>query len=167
MARESVPVINLSIVGPANATLERVVGAMLKRGHLLVAAVGNDGPAAPPLYPASYRGVIGVSAVDRRGRVLPEAGRGAQVMFAAPGHHMVSAAPGEPAYRPVRGTAFAAPIVAALLAQRLTQPDRASAAAAVAALAQQALRANGTSASNESGLGIVGQAFRTDPASAQ
>lgn len=167
MAQENVPVINLSIVGPANATLERVVAAMVRRGHLLVAAVGNDGPAAPPLYPASYRGVVGVSAVDKRGRVLPEAGRGPQVMFAAPGNHMVSAAPGQPAYRQVRGTSFAAPIVAALLAGALTQPDRAAAADALAALAAQAVRSGGVSASNDSGLGIVGQAFRIDPASVQ
>ncbi|QYF96052.1 S8 family serine peptidase [Massilia sp. PAMC28688] len=164
MAREKVPVINLSIVGPSNQTLERVVGTMVRRGHLLVAAVGNDGPAAPPLYPASYPGVVGVSAVDKRGRVLPEAGRGPQVMFAAPGNHMVSAAPGAPPYRQVRGTSFAAPIVAGLLADGLSQPDRTQAAAAVAALARQALREDGTSASNESGLGVVGQAFRIDPA---
>ena len=30
--------------------------ALVARGHLVVAAVGNDGPAAPPLYPAAYPG---------------------------------------------------------------------------------------------------------------
>ncbi|UUZ52743.1 S8 family serine peptidase [Massilia sp. H-1] len=138
MARERVAVVNLSIVGPPNQTLERVVGAMVKRGHLLVAAVGNDGPAAPPLYPASYPGVVGVSAVDKRGRVLPEAGRGAHVMFAAPGNNMVSAAPGAPPYRQVRGTSFASPIVAAMLALTLSRPDQSAAAGAVASLAAAA-----------------------------
>ncbi len=38
LAREQVGVINLSIVGPANQTLEKVVAAMVRRGHLLVAA---------------------------------------------------------------------------------------------------------------------------------
>ncbi|HEX7156677.1 MAG TPA: S8 family serine peptidase, partial [Burkholderiaceae bacterium] len=85
MARERVPVVNISLVGPSNATLARVVAALLGRGHLVVAAVGNDGPAAPPLYPASYPGVVGVTAVDARDRVLPEAARGPQVAFAAPG----------------------------------------------------------------------------------
>lgn len=160
MAREQVAVINLSIVGPPNQTLERVVGAMVKRGHLLVAAVGNDGPAAPPLYPASYPGVVGVSAVDKRGRVLPEAGRGRQVMFAAPGNHMVSAAPGAPPYRQVRGTSFASPIVAALLAGTLHRPDKAAAAAALATLAATA-KTGGTP--EETGKGIVGQAYRVDP----
>ena len=31
---------------------------------MLVAAVGNDGPFAPPLYPAPYAGVVGVTGVS-------------------------------------------------------------------------------------------------------
>lgn len=162
MAVHKVPVINLSIVGPPNRTLERAVAALLRRGHLLVAAVGNDGPAAPPLYPASYPGVIGVSAVDKRGRVLPEAARGPQVRFAAPGNDMVSAALGQPPYRRVRGTSFAAPIVAALLADRLPAPEPAAAAAALATLVQQA---GSVTPNTETGHGIVGTSYRIDPAS--
>ena len=160
MAQQQVAVVNLSIVGPPNRTLERAVAAMVRRGHLLVAAVGNDGPAAPPLYPASYPGVVGVSAVDRRGKVLPEAARGPQVMFAAPGNDMVSASPGEPPYRRVRGTSFAAPVVAALLAGRLSRPEPELARAALADLVRQASGA----VEGETGRGIVGMAARTDPA---
>jgi subtilisin family serine protease len=163
LAREQVPVINLSLVGPSNQALERMVAAMVARGHLLVAAVGNDGPAAPPLYPASYPGVVGVTAVDRQGRPLPEAARGPQVLFAAPGNQMVSASPGEPAYRPVRGTSFAAPLVAGLLAPSLARPDRKQALEAVAALAQKA-GGDGKTVSNVLGHGIVGAELRTDPA---
>jgi hypothetical protein len=163
LAREQVPVINLSLVGPPNQALERMVAAMLARGHLLVAAVGNDGPAAPPLYPASYPGVVGVTAVDRRGQPLPEAARGPQVAFAAPGNHMVSASPGDPAYRPVRGTSYAAPIVAGLLAPTLPRPDRQQARDAVAALARQASGGSAT-VSNVLGYGIVGADLRVDPA---
>lgn len=160
MAQRQVPVINISLVGPANATMERVVAAMVRRGHLLVAAVGNDGPAAPPLYPASYPGVVGVSAVDRKGQVLPEAARGPQVMFAAPGSQLVSAALGEPPYRIVRGTSFAAPVVAAMLAPALPRPGVAAARDALAALAAQA-----KDAGSDTGHGVVGTAFRNDPAS--
>jgi len=158
---QQVGVVNISLVGPANALLGRAVAAMQARGHLLVAAVGNDGPAAPPLYPASYPGVVGVTGVDRRGRPLPEAARGPQVKFAAPGSQMVSAAPGTPPYRQVRGTSFAAPIVAALLAQRLPRPDRTGAARAVDALAREA---GAAVANDETGYGIVGASLRTDPA---
>jgi subtilisin family serine protease len=164
LARERVGVINVSLVGPPNVALERVVAAMVRRGHLLVAAVGNDGPAAPPLYPASYPGVVGVSAVDRQGRTLPEAARGPQVLFAAPGNNMVSAAPGAPPFRQVRGTSFAAPIVAGLLAPSLPQPSPADARRAIARLAKQADKTN-ASADNATGYGIVGAAFRTDPSS--
>ncbi|MGJ7914349.1 S8 family serine peptidase [Massilia sp. LXY-6] len=162
LAREQVAVINLSLVGPPNQALERIVAAMLARGHLLVAAVGNDGPAAPPLYPASYPGVVGVTAVDRRNQPLPEAARGPQVQFAAPGNNMVSASPGEPSYRAVRGTSFAAPLVAGLLAPALTRPDRVRAREALAALARQA--GDGTTVSNTLGYGIVGADLRIDPA---
>jgi hypothetical protein len=163
LAGERVAVINVSLVGPPNKTLELAVGAMVKRGHLLVAAVGNDGPAAAPLYPASYPGVVGVSAVDRQGRALPEAARGPQVMFAAPGHQMVSAAIGAPPYRIVRGTSFAAPIVAALLAEQLERPDPAAARMALQALTKQAVRADANAVSNETGYGVLGATLRNDP----
>lgn len=163
LAREGVAVVNISLVGPRNAALGRAVEAMLARGHLLVAAVGNDGPGAPPLYPASYPGVIGVSGVDRRGQPLPEAGRGPQVMFAAPGSHMVSAVPGSPPYRQVRGTSYAAPIVAALLARHLQRPDRDEARRAVSLLVREAAAGGPGSVSNATGHGVLGASLRTDP----
>jgi subtilisin family serine protease len=132
MAREHVAVINVSLVGPRNKLMERVVKTLVARGHLVIAAVGNDGPAAPPLFPASYEGVIGVTAVDEKHRVLMEACRGKQVDFAAQGADM-SAASGAPnVYVPVRGTSFAAPIIALMFAVDLPAPDPARAQTAVA-----------------------------------
>lgn len=128
MSREKVAVINVSLVGPRNALLERVVAQLVTRGHVIVAAVGNDGPASPPLYPAAYDGVVGVTGVDSKHRVLVEACRGKQVDFAALGAD-VSAASAEPAsYAVVRGTSFAAPLVTALLAE-LPAPDSGARAA--------------------------------------
>jgi subtilisin family serine protease len=115
MAREHVAVINISLVGPDNPVLARAVQAMITRGHVLVSAVGNDGPAAPPLYPAAYPGVIGVSGVDAHDRVLPESGSGEQVDFCASG--VIGS--GRDA---LRGTSFAAPIVARKAAQLLDAP---------------------------------------------
>jgi hypothetical protein len=117
LARERAGVINLSLVGPHNRLLERVVQAMAARGHVLIAAVGNDGPAAPPLYPAAYPEVIGVTAVDARLRALPEAARGPQVDFAAPAAALRVAVPGGD-WDSARGTSFAAPLVARIAAQR-------------------------------------------------
>jgi len=132
MARERVAVINVSLVGPRNKLMERVVATLIARGHVIVAAVGNDGPAAPPLYPASYEGVIGVTAVDEKHLVLIEACRGKQVDFAAQGADMNAAAAAPNVYVDVRGTSFAAPIIAMLFAGDVDTPDPALAQLALA-----------------------------------
>jgi hypothetical protein len=107
-------VINISLVGPPNKLVQRAIQIVQSRGIEVVAAVGNDGPAAPPQYPASYPGVIAVTAVDSRGRALPEAGKAGHLDFAAPGADMAAALPGQ-GYSRVRGTSFAAPLAAARL----------------------------------------------------
>lgn len=162
MAQVRAPVVNISLVGPANLTLEAAVAAVQKRGHVVVAAVGNDGPAAPPLYPAAYPGVVGVTAVDARGRALPEAARGPQVDFAAPGADMAAAA--ARGFVGVRGTSFAAPIVAAELSQRLLSPDPRSAAEAVAALARAAKDAGSPGPDRTYGHGVIGVEHAISPA---
>jgi subtilisin family serine protease len=161
MVRQQVAVINVSLVGPPNAMLERAVGALTQRGFVIVAAVGNDGPAAPPLYPASYPGVIGVTAVDSHNKALIEAARGPQVMFASPGAD-IAAANGE-GYAEVRGTSFASPIVAALLAARLSAPSPTLAAAAIADLAHSALQAGKATRDLTYGFGLVGTEYRIAP----
>ncbi|GGE17365.1 hypothetical protein GCM10011529_24860 [Polymorphobacter glacialis] len=110
-----VRIVNISLVGPPNILVERAIAASRKHGMLVVAAVGNDGPAAPPLYPASYDGVIAVTGVDGRERALAEAGRASHLDFAAPGADLAAAIPAG-GFALVRGTSFAAPLVAARLA---------------------------------------------------
>jgi subtilisin family serine protease len=112
---EGVPVLTISLVGPANPILARVVAAAQARGAIIVAAVGNDGPASPPSYPASYPGVIAVTGVDSRDRVLIEAGHATHLDYAAPGADML-AANAKGASIAVRGTSFATPLVAATIA---------------------------------------------------
>jgi len=107
-------VITISLVGPSNALVQRAIQAVQARGIQVVAAVGNDGPAAPPQYPASYPGVIAVTGVDAHGRALVEAGRATHLDVAAPGADMAAALPGQ-GYARVRGTSFAAPLAAARL----------------------------------------------------
>jgi subtilisin family serine protease len=154
MVENHVPVINISLVGPPNLTLETAVRAAVARGALIVAPVGNDGPAAPPLYPASYPGVIAVTAVDARGRLLFEAGHALHVDFAAPGAGLnVPRARG--GFAEVRGTSFAAPIVAGRLARLLLEPDPARARQAVGRLAAQARRVGGSGAASVYGFGLV------------
>src|SRR5256885_2929783 len=164
--REQVPVINVSLGGPPNRTLAGIGQTVLARGRLVVAAVGNDGPAAPPLYPAAWPGVVGVTAVDARQRVLVEALRGAQVKFAAPGADMAAAGPRQ-GYALVRGTSFASPIVAGLLALELPTPDESAARQAVAALAARAVDLRTPGLDPVYGHGLVGADLRRQPALAR
>jgi subtilase family protein len=161
LVREHVPVVNVSLVGPPNVMLENVVRMVIARGHVIVAAVGNDGPAAPPLYPASYPDVVGVTAVDAHERALLEACRGKQVKFSAPGADMSAANPAQ-SYAVVRGTSFASPIVAGLLAEALSQPDTAAAQRAVSALAAHAIDLGAPGPDPIYGFGLVGGDLRPE-----
>jgi hypothetical protein len=142
-------VINISLVGPPNRLVQRAIQIVQSRGIEVVAAVGNDGPAAPPQYPASYPGVIAVTAVDAGGRALPEAGRASHLDFAAPGADMAAATPGN-GYTRVRGTSFASPLAAARL---------------LAAGSPGALIAEARPGKGRVGRGIVCGACRIDPRS--
>lgn len=122
-------VISISLVGPRNPLLERAVTAARDRGAVIVAAVGNDGPAAPPAYPASYKDVLAITAVDKRNRPLIEAGRATHLDYAAPGTD-IAALDRTGKLVPVRGTSFAAPLVAARAAAML---DRGATVRTVAA----------------------------------
>lgn len=113
-----VRVVSISLVGPSNPLLVRAIEAAHRRGAVIVAAVGNDGPAAPPSYPASYPGVIAVTAVDGHNQPLIEAGRALHLDYAAPGADML-AANSAGRWARVRGTSFAAPLVAARAAAAL------------------------------------------------
>jgi subtilisin family serine protease len=155
MADQQVGVINVSLVGPKNLLLERIVGALIARGHIIVAAVGNDGPSAPPLYPAAYPEVVGVTGVDARRHVLIEAERGPQVMFAALGADLTAAGL-DRGYAAVRGTSFAAPTVAALLASMAPLPDKRVSLEAINALAKKAIDLGPAGRDLTYGFGLVG-----------
>ncbi|AYG96423.1 peptidase S8 [Brevundimonas naejangsanensis] len=156
IVEQRVQVVNVSLVGPRNALVERAVERAQARGITVVAAVGNDGPAAPPLYPASYEGVVGVTAVNARNRVLPEAGRGPQVDFAAPGADMAAAGPAG-TWTSVRGASFASPIVAGLLT------GLGGDATAVQTLSRSALDLGDRGRDPVYGAGLVGADLRVAP----
>lgn len=120
LATRRIPVVNVSITGPDSGVLSAVVARAIERGTIVVAAAGNDGPAAPPVYPAAFSNVVGVTAVDEGGRVYRRANRGQHVDFAALGVRVPVASPnGGVEY--VSGTSYAAPLIAAAFAHRYTQ----------------------------------------------
>ena len=159
MAREKIAVVNISLVGAKSPLLTGLVRAMTSRGFLLVAAVGNDGPSAPPLFPAAYPEVVGVTGVDANRKVLPEACRGEQVDFAAQGSNVVAAAAGG-GFGEIRGTSFATPIVTGLLARTLDAPDPAKAREALASLESGALDLGKEGPDPTYGKGLVGADLR-------
>lgn len=165
MARERVPVVNISLVGAKSVLLTSLVRVTGQRGHLMVAAVGNDGPSAPPLYPAAYPEVVGVTGVDAKERVLPEACRGKHVAYAAPGADMRAAAL-DGGWNEVRGTSFASPIVAGLLAAALPKPNPAQARKALEQLTAGAVDLGPKGVDTTYGKGLVGAALRV-PADAE
>lgn len=113
-------VVTISLVGPRNAVLGRAIAAAQRKGVVVVAAVGNDGPASPPSYPASYNGVVAVTAVDGKRRALIEAGRALHLDYAAPGADIYGRnAKGRRIE--LRGTSFATPLVAARAAQAIAR----------------------------------------------
>jgi hypothetical protein len=136
LVARAVVVANLSFAGPANALLQDAGANATRRGMLIVAAAGNDGPSSPARFPAAYDWAVAVTAVDRRNNVYARAVRGPHIAFAAPGVRVQlpdrAMRPG-----PLRsGTSYAAPHVTAALSVRRAATQASS--DVVAALAAEA-----------------------------
>jgi len=116
LVQQKTSVINMSLSGPADPLLEIALNKVMEKGSIIVAAVGNGGPAAAPLYPAAYPGVVAVTAVDKQQHVYLQANRGRHVAFSAPGVNIPTANAGG-GYRIRSGTSIAAPFVSAILAE--------------------------------------------------
>lgn len=115
MQGRDVQLVNISLAGPYNALLDRVVQRATSKGMIMIAAVGNDGPDAAPRYPAAFDDVIAVTAIDRARNVYERAVRGDHVDFSAPGVDVFVNNGGEFAQY-LSGTSVAAPFVTALIA---------------------------------------------------
>ncbi len=145
-------VINMSLEGPPNRALADLVRRAQARGCVIVAAAGNGGPAAPPAYPAAYPSVVAVTAVDARGGIYTYANRGSYIMFAARGV-AVKVPQADNTWSSLSGTSYAAPVVSALIGERLTRQDSHAAAQVIAALQQEA-KAVGTPHSRDTTYGF-------------
>jgi subtilisin family serine protease len=113
-------VVNMSFAGPHDPIMARALAAAHKRGIVLIAAAGNAGPKSPPLFPASDRNVIAVTATDSADRLFEGSNRGHHVAIAAPGVNLLLPTPGGN-YGTPTGTSFAAAHIsgiAALLLER-------------------------------------------------
>ncbi len=121
--RRKIRVINMSLGGPADRLVEALVSKAAAENIVVVAAAGNEGPSAPPSYPAAYGPVIAVSAIDLDDEQYDKANVGPYVDLTAPGVNIISTMPGE-RFSLFSGTSMATAhvsAVAALLIQ--AKPD--------------------------------------------
>ncbi|MBB2913543.1 subtilisin family serine protease [Streptosporangium becharense] len=113
---------SLGAYGPHRSEREAVSYA-LSKGVVLVAAVGNDGDTPYALenatsfwnFPAGYSGVIGVAAVDARGKPAAFSSDNLSVQVSAPGVDVPVVLPGGE-YGSSEGTSSATALVAGIVA---------------------------------------------------
>jgi subtilisin family serine protease len=112
-------IVNMSFAGPEDPLLHRMLAAVAAKDIVLVAAAGNAGPFAAPLYPAADPSVIAVTATDADDHLFKMTNRGPYIVLAAPGVDILALAPDD-TFEVTTGTSVAAAHVsgaAALLLQ--------------------------------------------------
>ncbi len=114
MIKSDVDIVNISLAGPYNRTLEVGIEQATRKGLIIVAAVGNDGVSAAPKYPAALNNVIAATAVDHKKNIYQNAVQGQHVDIAAPGVDVFVG--DETQGRYISGTSIAAPFVVAKIA---------------------------------------------------
>ena len=115
-----VQLLNLSLAGPPDPLLERLLITAEQRGITVVAAALHGEAVAAPGFPASMSTVIAVLASDRQGQVHGATGRMSTLLLAAPGREIITTVPPQ-AYNFISGSSLAAAHVtgiAALLLER-------------------------------------------------
>ncbi|RFP10358.1 peptidase S8 and S53 subtilisin kexin sedolisin [Duganella sp. BJB488] len=106
-------VINLSLAGPPDRLLDRLLDVALERGIGVVGAI--DAKAAGPAFPANHRGVLAVASQPAGGKAAPAAGAEADPALLAPGNDIPTTAPGG-RWSFVSGSSYAAAHVSGMLA---------------------------------------------------
>ncbi|MED4908635.1 S8 family peptidase [Brevibacillus centrosporus] len=115
-------IINMSFGMPQySEALARAVERANKQGIIMVASAGNNGGEVE--YPARYKGVVGVSAIDQNGKLADFSSRGKGANTKAPGVDILSTWPGNQ-FKTLNGTSMAAPHVTGLKALELSRSKR-------------------------------------------
>jgi subtilisin family serine protease len=147
-------VMNMSFTGPTDPLLERIIKNAAAKGVIFIAAAGNNGPKAPPVYPAAYPEVIAVTATDERDEIYGKANRGAYVCIAAPGVDIVAPAL-KKGYSVSSGTSMAAAHVSGVVALLLERDGKLDWSGARTILSKSARKPGASIAAEAFGAGIV------------
>jgi len=113
-ADQGAHVINMSLgSNNANSLMQTAINYARNKGVILVAASGNDG-VSTKFYPASFDGVISVSAVNEDETIWSSSNYNDKVDISAPGSLIVSTAMNN-GYATASGTSLAAPQVSGVI----------------------------------------------------
>lgn len=119
--QNGVQIINMSFgMTQYSEALSRMIRRAASKGIIMVASAGNNGGTVE--YPARYRNVIGVSALDKNGKLAKFSSRGKGVNTSAPGVGILSTWLGN-RFKKLDGTSMAAPHISGLLALRLAEKE--------------------------------------------
>jgi len=118
-----VDIANLSFAGPPDELVHDAIRELAKTGTVILAAAGNEGQDAPPSYPAAYKEVIAVTAIDRNLAPYAYANRGSHIDVAAPGVDVWTALPNRREGLQT-GTSFAVPFVTSVVALSYRPEER-------------------------------------------
>lgn len=157
LATRKVRLYNLSLSGPPNTVLSRMLDRLTDEAGLdatVVSAAGNSGPTAPPAWPGAHPYVLAVTAIDTRERLYRQAQRGDHLALAAPGVNILAATSVQGA-RGKTGTSFAVPFVTATAALLMSQPTPQTGAQVRATLAATARDLGGPGRDSMFGFGLV------------
>lgn len=114
-AQQRARVVNLSFAGPQDRLLSQALVGVRNQMMIAVAAAGNGGAKAAPLYPGADPNVIAVTATDADDEIFPDANHGNHITVAAPGVDVLAAEP-EGRYAYSSGTSIATAHVSGLVA---------------------------------------------------
>lgn len=115
--KKQVHIISISLAcSEVHESMQNVINQAIEAGVFVVAAVGNSDTACEDVnFPAQYKGVIAVGAVDECLNLAAYSIQGKSVDLVAPGKNILSTYPPD-VFATMDGTSTAAPFVAGLLA---------------------------------------------------
>lgn len=147
-------IFNLSFAGPRDLLLLEMIDSAYSQGSIFVAAVGNEGPGAPPAYPGAYEKVIAITATDEADVLYSQANRGDYVSAAAPGVDILAPVVGQ-SFDYLSGTSFAAAHVTGIIALLRERNPQLTAEAARGILENAAQDLGGDGLDKEFGAGLA------------